>query len=182
MREDRPPSMGSPDAALPRQGPNQSLFQWPLRYPKGRKKSTSLCPVITGKTGPSASRTHYFYTLRDPSVVLPDSLRAAVAAKRAECGRHRLPNAPATVFPGPASVCRSHFASAGTCRILWVKGVAKSTRYEPVAHNTPSFFPGGAADRTILGGSLSPSIFARMRSPALRPPKRARRPVRRAGS
>jgi hypothetical protein len=101
LREDRPPSMGSPDAALPRRRPRPSLFQWPLRYPKGREKSTSLCPVITGKTGPLGGKMHYFYTLEDPLMVLPNGVRAPVAARCAEGGRQRLLNAPVMVFPGP---------------------------------------------------------------------------------
>ena len=73
-----------------------------------------------------------------------------------------------SVFPGPRPACRSHFASGGTCRILWVKGVAGNTRHERLAHNTPSFFPGGAADRTnLLGGRCLP-LFLRAH-PGARP-------------
>ncbi len=167
MREDRPPSMVRPTRLYRAEGPRPSLFQWPLRYPKGRKKSTSLCPVITGTTGPLCGKNALFYTSRDPPVVLPGQ---PPGHGRCQASGRRT-SSPAQCYCAGLSRTdtdgRLHFASAGTWRILWVKGVAETQDTNQLLIILLPSFQGGRQTELFLGGSLSPSIFAR-RAEALR--------------
>jgi hypothetical protein len=153
-------------ARLSRAWGSSKPFPMAVTLPERTRKVNFIMPGNHGENRPSLRQKRTIFIRRAPPLLFDRTApRPAVAVGRADGGHHCLLNSRAAVVPGPARACRSHFASGRTCRILWVKGVARNAQCKPVAHNTPSFFPGGAADRTISWGGRCLPLFLRRDRP-----------------